>query len=160
MHLKKYADFYIGLFFLSFTLIYISQIPTIRITRISLIDSAAYPKVMAALLLSLSVMQLFIALKKLKQGAQVQADQTKREYRGVVLTLLLVMAYVMVVEPLGFPISSAIYIFLHILVMCPPDKVRPGLFALIAVATPGFIYAVFRYGLNLMLPLGVLEGLL
>ena len=158
--MKKYVDLYIGLFFLLFTLVYVTQIPAIRITRVSLIHSAAYPKVMAALLFLLSAVQLFVAFRRLKQGVRVEEEKTHREYRGVAQTLFLVIAYVVALEPLGFPISSSLYIFLQTLIMCPPDKVRPARFGLIAVVASGVIYAVFRYGLDLMLPLGFIEELL
>jgi putative tricarboxylic transport membrane protein len=160
MHWKKYVDLYIGLFFLAFTVIYITQIPAIRITRVSLVNSAAYPKAMAAMLLFLTAAQLYVALKQLKQGVQVEAEPSKKEYRGVAQTLFLVVAYVLALEPLGFPISSCAYIFLQILIMCPPAKVRPAQFAVIAVVASSIIYVVFRYGLDLMLPLGFLEILL
>jgi putative tricarboxylic transport membrane protein len=145
------------LFFLVFTLIYISQIPAIRITRVSIIDSALYPKVMAALLLFLSAAQLYVALKRLKQGKQAGGEETKREYKGAVRTLLLAVAYVVVLEPVGFFISSSLYIFLQILIMCPSERVRYGQFAVIALTASGIIDLVFRFGLNLMLPLGLLE---
>jgi len=154
-------DLYTGLFFLAFTLIYISQIPAIRITRISPIDSAAYPKVLAALLLGLSLVQIFSALRQLKRGVPTtREEELKKGYKGVVQSLLLFSAYVLVVEPLGFLISSVLYIFLQILVLCPPDKVRPVQFGFIALAASGGIYVIFRYGLNLMLPVGILEGLI
>ena len=159
MQLKKYVDLFTGLFFLLFTVVYISQIPAIRITRVSTVDSALYPKVMAALLLGLSLAQLYAALKRLKQGVQAKEDQTKREYKGAVRTLFLAVAYVVVLEPIGFFISSSVYIFLQILVMCPPEKIRHGQFVVIAVAAAGIINLVFRFGLNLMLPLGLFEYL-
>ncbi|MDR0466148.1 MAG: tripartite tricarboxylate transporter TctB family protein, partial [Deltaproteobacteria bacterium] len=84
----------------------------------------------------------------------------KREYRGALLTLLLAVAYVAALEFLGFLISSSLYLFFQIMIMCPPDKVRPARFGLIAVVASGIIHVVFRYGLDLMLPLGVLEVLL
>jgi hypothetical protein len=57
-------DLYIGLFFLLFTVVYIAQIPAIRMTRVSRIDSALYPKMIAALLLCLSLAQIYVALKR------------------------------------------------------------------------------------------------
>jgi len=159
MHLKKYRDLYIGLFFLLFTLIYISQIPAIRLTRVSLINSAVYPTAIAALLLFLSAVQLFIALKRLKRDVQGGEEHTKREYKGAARTVFLAVAYVAALEPVGFFISSSLYIFFQILVMCPPEKARYGQFVVIAAAASGIINVVFRFGLNLMLPLGLFEYL-
>jgi len=158
--LKKHMDIYIAVFFLLFTLVYMTQIPSIRITRVSLINSAAYPKAMAALLLLLSAAQLVLALKQWKQGVQVEKQGTKKEYKNVAQTLFLAVAYVVALEPLGFLISSFLYVFLQIRIMCPPEKFRPARFALIAACASGIIYVVFRYGLDLMLPLGFIEDLL
>ena len=159
MHSKKHVELLIGLFFLLFTIIYISQIPAIRITRVSTVDSALYPKVMAALLLLLTLAQLYVGLKKLQQKDQAGEGQGKRKYKGALQTLILAIVYVVALEPVGFFISSFVYIFLQILVMCPPEKVRHAQFAIIAVAAAGIINGVFRFGLNLMLPLGILEML-
>ncbi|MDR2819668.1 MAG: tripartite tricarboxylate transporter TctB family protein [Desulfovibrio sp.] len=153
-------DLYIGLFFLLFTVVYIAQIPAIRMTRVSRIDSAMYPKMIAALLLCLSLAQIYVALKQLKLGGQaVREEQTKREYKGAARTLFLAVAYVVMMEDLGFLISSPIYIFLQILIMCPLEKVRYVQFGIIAIVASGIIYVIFRHGLNLMLPLGLLERL-
>ncbi len=83
----------------------------------------------------------------------------RREYGTVLKTLFLVVGYVCILEPVGFLVSSIGYAFLQILVMCPPSKREPTKFFAIAVVSTILIYIVFRYGLDLMLPEGILYDL-
>jgi len=160
MHFRKYVDLYIGLFFLLFSIVYSLQISSIRLTRVSVINSAMYPKWLAALLICLSLAQVLIALRQLKKGYIPEENQAKKNYKGAGQTLFLALAYVVVIETLGFLVSSSLYIFLQILIMCPPEKIRYAQFGSIAVVASGIIYVIFRYGLDLMLPLGFFEQLL
>ncbi|GHV53832.1 hypothetical protein FACS1894206_05320 [Deltaproteobacteria bacterium] len=157
MRIKKYGDLCIGLFFLVFSLIYASQIPSIRITNISVINSEAYPTVVAALSLLFSVWQTILGIKKAGsfEAAEGGEEETK-EYKTVLRTLLLALAYVVVLEPLGFLPSSALYLFLQMLVLCPQKKIRPVRFILISLIASMIIYCIFRFGLDLMLPPGIL----
>ncbi len=64
MRSERYTELIIGIFFLSFTVIYGSQIPSIRITGMSTLNSEAYPAAIAALMLVLTIWQICIGVKK------------------------------------------------------------------------------------------------
>jgi putative tricarboxylic transport membrane protein len=76
----------------------------------------------------------------------------------VLRTLFLSIVYVALLEPLGFLISSMLYIFFQTLNLCPKNEVGFVKFAIIAVVSSIIIYVTFRNGLHLMLPGGPLEG--
>lgn len=160
MLLKKYGNLLAGVFFLAFGIVYASQIPAIKITRVSLINSAYYPKILAAALLALAVAQIAVAVIAMRKKAADTAKEDKADYTAVILTLILAIAYVALLEPAGFLISSALYIFFQIIVMCPKDEIRPAKFAVISVIASAVVYFVFRNGLSLMLPAGPLAGIL
>lgn len=160
MQTERYKELVTGLFFLTFTVIYGSQIPAIRITGMSTLNSEAYPATIAAFMLILSLWQTYIGVVKLrKTAAAADSRAERREYGTVLKTLFLVVVYVSLLEPVGFLLSSIVYAFLQIMVMCPQDKREPLKFFGIAVISTIIIYLVFRYGLDLMLPEGILYDL-
>jgi len=165
MHLKKYGNLYAGIMFLAFTIVFAVQFPAIRITRIALVNSAAYPRVILAMLGVLSCAQIWFSIRELKrtkiEGSEAVGGKEvkKKDYACVLRTLILSCLYVLLLEPLGFLISSIIYVFFQILNLCPKEELNIAKFAVIAVVSSLIIYVMFRNGLNLMLPAGPLAGL-
>ncbi|MCL2122893.1 MAG: tripartite tricarboxylate transporter TctB family protein [Desulfovibrionaceae bacterium] len=154
---ERYEDLCVGGVFLAFTIFYAAQIPFIRLTNLSPISAGAYPIAAAALLFFLSGYQLAIGIKKFRTPASAKNTQNKqKDYKTVVRTFFLVVAYVLLLDPLGFCISSALYVFLQSVLLCPPDKIRFGQFAVISIVASVIVYVIFRYGLDLMLPAGPL----
>ena len=157
---ERYEDICVGGAFMAFTVFFAAQIPFIRITNISPIHSVWYPSILAILLFVLSGLQLSIGIKKFRAPAPAKEAQKKQKnYKTIVCTFFLTTVYIVLLEPLGFCISSALYIFLQILLLCPPEKVRYGQFAVTSLVGSVTIYGIFRYGLDLMLPAGFLAAL-
>jgi len=159
MYLKKYGNLYAGIMFLVFTIIFAYQVPAIRITRVSLVHSAAYPTFILAALGLLSCAQIWLSARELRRTRIGDSEETgvnKRDYLCVLRTLILSCVYVLLLEPLGFLISSILYVFFQTLNLCPRSEVNIVKFAVIAIVSSLIIYVTFRNGLNLMLPAGPL----
>jgi putative tricarboxylic transport membrane protein len=62
-------------------------------------------------------------------------------------------------KPLGFIISSILYLFGQIVILCPKEKYNFVMFAIVSVVTSVVVFYTFRKGLNLMLPVGILKFL-
>ena len=162
MWMKKYGNLALGLFFLGFGLVYFSQIPLIRISRISPINSRLYPGILVWLILALASMLTVIGAMDFRKASLMEEERTGtgKNYLCVILTLLLAAVYVSVLEWAGFLIASTLYIFAQTLVMCPRNEVKPLKFAVISLVSSVIIFIVFRNWLNLMLPEGPLVNLL
>ena len=79
----------------------------------------------------------------------------------VALTLALIAGYIAALRPLGFPIATAIYLFLQFMVLTPQGSGRSlPLYAGLAALASGLIFATFRYGFDLLLPAGPLTAML
>ena len=154
---ERYEDLCIGGVFLAFTVFYVSQIPYIRVTNLAPMNSEVYPKIVTALLFFLSGLQIAVGIKKiLRADPDKKTQAQQKEYTTVIRTFFLTVVYILLLEPLGFFISSTLYVFLQIVLLCPPDKVRLGRFAGISLVVSAVVYGIFRYGLDLMLPAGPL----
>ena len=161
MHFRKYGNLYAGIMFLAFTIVFAAQVPAIRLTRVTIVNSAVYPVVILVALGMLACAQIWFSVRELRRAGTDYSggDEKKKDYMCVLRTLILSCVYVLLLEPLGFLISSILYVFCQILNLCPKNEVNFVKFAIIAVVSSLVIYVTFRNGLNLMLPAGPLEGL-
>lgn len=75
---------------------------------------------------------------------------------GGIATILLMAAYVLLLEPVGFIIASIVYLFLQILLLSDNTNRKPVLFAIIAVIIPIAISALFFYVIQVQLPVGII----
>lgn len=158
--IKKNKDLMIGIIFLIFSLLYISQIGIIKISNFAPIDSAFFPKVLSAIMIILSLIEIAVGIKKMKSEPAEEDNEEKINYINVIKTFILSVAYVALLQPLGFIISSVIYATAGMIVLCPKEECKPVKFLIISAAVSVVIYILFRYALGLVLPPGILKGII
>mgnify|MGYP000850961268 CR=1 FL=1 len=114
-----------------------------------------FPMIIDAVMFLLTVLQ-FVACFKNKDQETAETGSEK-DGRTVLYTVVLIVAYVALMQYLGFVLSTALYLFLQFIVMTPTGKkIGYGKYAAIAVVSSVAIYLVFRYTeLNVMLPQGI-----
>jgi putative tricarboxylic transport membrane protein len=76
--------------------------------------------------------------------------------RRLIVTAALLFAYVVLIEPIGFPIVTAAYVAAHSWYL---GRYRPWVSILGGAATGVIVYYVFMQFLDLTFPLGLLEYL-
>ncbi|WP_104098881.1 tripartite tricarboxylate transporter TctB family protein [Stutzerimonas kunmingensis] len=129
------------------------------------IDAATVPTLLAILLCLLGALQTLSAFgNRAQPAAESDADAPEQTSTSVVepLTVLktlgLILIYVVLLGPVGFPIMTALYLYLQFIVLTPVDhKVRHLPYAAIAVVTSAVIYLLFREAFDLLLPAGLLN---
>lgn len=126
------------------------------------IDAAFVPTLLAAMLCLLAVIQLFSAFATPQSPADdvphVDNEDTGNaiDVKTVVKTLALIVGYIALLNPVGFPIMTVVYLYLQFIVLTPADqKIRHITYALVAVCTSAVIYLLFREAFDLMLPAGL-----
>ncbi|WP_417701138.1 tripartite tricarboxylate transporter TctB family protein [Pseudomonas sp.] len=132
------------------------------------VDAATVPKLLAGFLSLLGVMQLISAFAKPKVAtepaspAPVEADEQPAEViepKTVFKTLGLILGYMALLGPVGFPIMTVVYLYLQFLVLTPVNqKARHLTYLLIAVACSAIIFLLFREAFDLLLPAGLLNN--
>lgn len=165
--LEKREDWLVALFYLVVTIVYASQIPSIKHTKISPVDSRFLPIVLCIGMSVLTLCQMYNALKNHRAQKTVdvsaeeeQLEAQRPEYRRAMMTLASSLLYVAILQPVGFVISSILYLELQMCVMAPREKRKPLRFLFIAVVAVAVVYFVFHNLLKLMLPSGILTGIL
>lgn len=132
------------------------------------VDAATVPKLLAGLLSLLGVMQLISAFAKPKAAAEpaspvpTEAEEQPAdviEPKTVLKTLGLILGYMALLGPVGFPIMTVVYLYLQFLVLTPVNqKARHLTYLLIAAICSALIFLLFREAFDLMLPAGLLNN--
>ena len=133
------------------------------------IDAATVPKLLAGFLSLLGLMQLVSAFAKPKAAAEPAASPAPAEAeeptveivepKTVIKTLGLILGYMALLGPVGFPIMTVVYLYLQFLVLTPVNqKARHLTYLLIAVICSALIFLLFREAFDLLLPAGLLNN--
>ncbi|TRO38524.1 tripartite tricarboxylate transporter TctB family protein [Pseudomonas sp. ALS1131] len=133
------------------------------------VDAATVPKLLAGFLSLLGVMQLVSAFAKPKAAAEPTASPAPAEAeeptveivepKTVIKTLGLILGYMTLLGPVGFPIMTVVYLYLQFLVLTPVNqKARHLTYLLVAVICSALIFLLFREAFDLLLPAGLLNN--
>lgn len=160
MFLKKFGDLVAGILFLVLSIVLFLAANALPPSLMGGLGSDFMPKVLAIVTCVLSFFQIRAGFRTMRTcQADTEEDDDKPEYLRVLATIAAFTAYVFVIEPVGFLVSSIVYLFLQMVILAPAEKRRPKgivLFAVIAVVVCVAVYFIFRFGLNVMLPAGIL----
>ena len=113
------------------------------------------PKLLGIIWIGLSFLILVSDLKDSVHSKKVTAGINLKQF---ISTLALIFFYILIIEYLGFTISSIFYLFIQILIINPKKiqsrKVYIG-YGLIALITPIAISLIFANLFYLILPRGI-----
>lgn len=133
---------------------------TSTLPRKQFIDASFVPYILAITMCVLGVLQI-VAATKLGRGevAGAASQPDRADYRTVWKTLGLIVAYVALLEPIGFPIMTIVYLFAQFIVLTPTDKrINYLMYGVIACITSAAVYMTFRYAFDMILPVGLLHN--
>ena len=93
---------------------------------------------------------IFTGLKE--ESKKIELDQ---DMFGGIGTIILMVLYMIAFQPVGFVVSSALYLFIQMLLFSEKSNRKIILFAVIAVLLPLAVDALFVYVIKMPLPVGV-----
>lgn len=169
-------------------LILASQITVINVFGVTVVSSATIPRVLGVLFLLLDVISLFQNLSEFKKAKRAAEDPFKAvaekekvengeldvaqalaeaealeedadsDKMSIVLTIVSLAVFSALIEPLGFLISSFIYMILQSFILTlKEERKKKAVFIIILSAVFSVaVYLIFTRGLGLMLPKGIL----
>lgn len=159
----KYKELILGIGIIAFSIFYLYNAAVMRITVPTAFNSKVVPFLLGGGALLIGVFQTAAGLKEAKtfssasaSGAESGAEKEKVDNRSVLLMLLVMIVYVAMIEAVGFLISTFLVLFAQMMILSPKGKVRIPAFLIISLAVTVVIYYSFRYGLELVLPSGIL----
>ena len=169
-------------------LILASQITVINVFGVTVVSSATIPRILGVLFLILDIISLVQNLAEFKNTKRAAEDPCKAEAEketnenteldvaqalaeaealeeeaesdktSIIMTIIALALFALLIEPLGFLISSFIYMVLQSFVLTlKQERKKKAVFIIILSAVFAVaVYLIFTRGLGLMLPKGIL----
>ena len=78
-----------------------------------------------------------------------------QDFFGGIGTIILMVLYMIAFQPIGFVVSSAVYLFVQMLIFSDRTNRKILLFAVVSVLLPLAVDALFVYVIHMPLPVGV-----
>ena len=128
------------------------------------IDAKFVPRLWGVLLMILSLLVFIRGLReylKLKKEGNIQKSSVSvaaklKDNWEVILTFLCLLIYILLLQPVGFIIMSALFIFAEAMILTPAGKRKPLIAAIIAVVAAVLVDFAFVNLLHVLLPAGIL----
>jgi len=151
---NKQRNLLTSVLFLVFGIFFLFQSLQIPHKIESDVGSGYVPAFICICIIIVAAAKLLITLTRQDPYADVK-DKGMGSTKGGVVTILIILAYVLLFEPLGFIVSSAAFLFALINWLADSRNRNIPLFAVISVILPVAIDALFVYVIMLPLPKGI-----
>ena len=119
------------------------------------VGSGYVPTFIGICILIVAVSKLVLAITNKKPSANQKIKWTSDSLGGFG-TIALMAVYMLTFEKVGFIIASVVYLFVQMMILSDKTNRKPVLFAIIAVALPVAVEALFVYAIKMPLPVGIL----
>ena len=145
---NKQRDYACSVLFLIFGIFMFIQSLSIHSMMDKDVGSGFVPKIVAMAIIVISAIKLLLTFLSKKSDEDIM---------GGLLTIVLLAIYVVLFKPLGFILSTFIYLFFQITLLSTEKNRNLILFGIISVVAPVVIYALFVYVIKMPLPTGLLS---
>lgn len=145
----------------------------------SVVDSSFVPKVVGILLIFLSVLQIVFTTRSSKNAPPAEpaakpaeaakedgefkvedwdddAANRNADTKALVAIFVILIIYMALLPVLGFMISSALFLFATMMLLTPKEKRKLPVIIILSVVVAAGVYYLFVYGLDMVLPSGIL----
>ena len=161
--LNKYQDVFCGVFLILLGVGLYAMSFRIKSVALNLIKADFFPRLDAALFVILGLILTGTGLSKARHSQAEAADSVPFWKQDATVSMLetlgLIAVYIALMKPVGFVITTVLYLIAQMYVLTPREK-RTGknavLFAVISLVTSLAIYLCFTRVFYLMLPAGIL----
>ena len=159
MFIKKYGDLTIGIFFSVLSIAMILASIALPKSTVMEIGPDFVPLCIAILTLGLAAALIVLSLKQMKKnaGIEIAVDPSEEapDMKRVIISFLLILIYVFIMKPVGFIVSTCVYLPLQMLVLAPDEGRKPVFLTIISVLFTFAVFFLFRYGFKIVLPAGI-----
>lgn len=165
--IKKYKEVIIAVCVMIFATVYFIASFSIKGAGLTgVVGATTLPRFIAVLMFVLGVLQLLSSVKQIKITEVIKATESQKNakesesvkssqsinIKAVVLTLLIIIAYVALIKPLGYVISTIVFLIAMFIVLSQGRRRNYVVLTIIAVGVTVPVFYFFRNLLHLMLP--------
>ena len=166
--LQVYQNIVIGGIIIAFSTAMLINSSTIRIDKFSSspVDNAAFlPRLIFGVLIVIGIVMIVQGIqdikknkKKLLEGEAL--EKASRETLRSLGALCILLLYILCFKPVGFIISSILFLVGMMFYMTKKEDRKPIVFIIISVVMTLVVYFCFKKFLYIYLPAGILKGVL
>ena len=153
--LKKYGDLIAGISVAAIGLIIFIASGSIA-QKDSKIGADFLPRIVSAVLFILGCALALRGARSAKAFSNDEGDAAKPAYLTMLASLALMIAYAALLSRVGFIITSAVYLFLQILLISRKEEIHYIKIAVISLCAPIAIFLLFVNVFGIMIPPGIL----
>jgi len=160
MFWRKYRDYLSSIFFIAISLFMIYMARLLPKSKVMSIGPDFMPTVIGVTTLILAVLLLILTVMRTKERetALAKAEPEDFDYRRMLYSLVLILIYVFIMQPVGFILSTIIYLIPQFLVLAPDEernKKEAIKLVVISIIFTIIVFLLFRYGFKIVLPAGL-----
>lgn len=164
MFFKKYGDICVGIFFMALSAALMIGAQMLPESQVMEIGPDFMPMVIGAVTFVLAAVLTVLAFKNFKSNAaevdrlQAEGKIAQCDYKRVISSIILVLIYVMILRPIGFLISTLLYLMTQMYVLSPDDERTSKHIIRLVIINVIFtlvVFFLFRYGFKIVLPAGI-----
>ncbi|MBE5974849.1 MAG: tripartite tricarboxylate transporter TctB family protein [Paenibacillaceae bacterium] len=160
MFIKKYGDMIVGGFFMILSAGMMIMAKMLPKSTIMDIGPDFMPMCIGLVTFILAAALAFLNLKNLKMRTAEAEKMEKEEldYKRMLTSFMLILVYVYLLQPVGFIVTTILYLPLQMYVLAPDEKKTKKDIIQLAVISVIFTFVVFflfRYGFKIILPAGI-----
>ena len=166
--LQVYQNIVIGGIIIAFSVAMLINSSTIRIDKFSSspVDNAAFlPRLIFGVLIVIGVVLIIMGIQDIKKNKEKllegeALEKVSKETLRSLGALLMLAVYILCFKPVGFIISSIVYLVAMMFYMTKKEDRKPIVFIIISVVMTLVVYFCFKQFLYIYLPAGILKGVL
>ena len=166
--LQVYQNIVIGGIVIAFSVAMLFASSSIRVDKFSSspVDNAAFlPRLIFGVLIVIGVVLIIMGIQDIKKNKEKllegeALEKVSKETLRSLGALLMLAVYILCFKPVGFIISSIVYLVAMMFYMTKKEDRKPIVFIIISVVMTLVVYFCFKQFLYIYLPAGILKGVL
>ncbi|WP_124065581.1 tripartite tricarboxylate transporter TctB family protein [Clostridium sp. E02] len=160
MFIKKYGDMIVGGFLMILSAGMIIMAKMLPKSTIMDIGPDFMPMCIGIVTFVLAAALVFFNIInfKMRSAEAEKMEKEELDYKRMLTSFILILIYVYLLQPVGFIVTTILYLPFQMYVLAPDDKKKKKdmiQLAVIAVIFTFVVFFLFRYGFKIILPAGI-----
>lgn len=159
MFSKKYKELTTGIIFATVAILYLIGSVFIKKNEAVVIGAEFMPRIYGFILLAVSCVEILHGISVAKTYKGDTSEKEEKDMKNVVITMISIILYIVLMQYVGFIITSIVLLFVLCNLLTPNDtKKKYVVYAVFSIVLPIAVYILFKKYMNVSLPLGVFFG--
>lgn len=152
---NKQRNLLTSVIFLAFGILMFIQAQGVKHKIASDVGSGYVPAFIAGCITIVAAAKLILTILN-KDPAENKPLKSEWSTKGGLVTIAIILVYMLAFEPVGFILSSVVFLFALMNWFANNENRKPILFAIISVALPVVVDALFVFVIKMPLPKGII----